>query len=118
MIIDFKGSDGVPTGTYPAEFVRCEDYDNPERPDLPKAVKLVWRVTAGEFADKEATRIASLKFSKLAALPKLLRSIMGRDPEKGEQIDLTQFTGVTGTLVIEETDSGSTRVATFIRTAA
>src|SRR5690606_30111442 len=95
MIIDFKGTQGVPVGTYAAEFVRVEEFDNPERSDLPPAVKFVWRVTAGEHEGQEATRICSLKYGPKAALPKFLRSVMGRDPEKGEQIDIAKFAGVT-----------------------
>jgi hypothetical protein len=115
MIINFK-SEGLPVGTYAAEFVRGESYTNEERSDLPPAVKLVWRVLAGKYEGSEGTRICSLKYGSKAALPKFLRSVMGRDPEPGEAIDLTQFAGVNGTIVVEETDSGGTRVSAFLRT--
>jgi len=108
---------GLPVGAYPARFMRAEHYTSEERTDLPPGFKLVWQVLSGDFEGQEASRIVSQKTGPKANLPKFLKSFLGRPPERGEDIDLESFYGQTGTIVVEETESGATRVASFLRSA-
>lgn len=108
---------GLPVGAYPARFIRAEPYQNPDRSDLPPGVKMVWEVTDGDFKGQEASRITSLKMGAGANFPKFLKAFLGRPPEPGESIDLESFYGQAGTAIVEETESGATRVGSFIRSA-
>ena len=105
-------NDGVPTGNYPVEFTGAEEFEN----DFGPGVKLVFRVTAGEQEGASPTRIVSAKLSPKSNLFKFVSALKGRKPEAGEEIDLDSLTGVRGMVIVGETESGSTRVETFLRT--
>ncbi|MBX3437234.1 MAG: hypothetical protein KF861_07080 [Planctomycetaceae bacterium] len=109
------GSGGVPVGVYRARFVRVEHYQNDDRPDLPPGYKWIWIIVGGPHDGAEAVRITSTKFGPKAALPKLLKMLYWRDLKPGEQIDPESLYGVEGTIVIEETEGGGTRVGSFMR---
>ncbi len=111
------GQGGAPVGVHAAQFVRAEHYESEDRPDLPPAIKLSWKILAGAHDGAEASRIVSTKTGPKANLPKFLKAFAGRDVQAGEQIDLESFYGLRGSVVVEETDSGGTRVATFLREA-
>jgi hypothetical protein len=118
FVINVKAG-GLPVGVYPAEFIRAEHYETEDRPDLPPAIKLVWRVLAGKHAEEEAWRIVSTKTGPKANLPKFLKGFLGRDVAAGEQIDLESFYGLRASIVVEVVEGGgTTRVATFLRETA
>ena len=106
-----KASSGIPVGGYAAEFVGAEEFENEFGP----GVRLKWKALDGEHADCEASRICSQKLSPKSNLYKFVKALKGSDIEAGEEIDLQAFAGVRGMIVVEETDSGATRVASFIR---
>ena len=108
------GGEAVPVGTYKAEFVRVENFDS-ENLDYPPAIKLVFGILAGGYEGTEVTRIVSKKTGPKANLPKFATMLSGGPIASGEKFTLTNFYGAVGTVVMEETEGGGTRVSTFIR---
>jgi len=105
-------NDGVPVGNYPVEFTGAEEFENEYGP----GVRLKWKVTGGDQEGSEPTRIVSAKLSPKSNLFKFVSALKGSKPEAGEEIDLDSLTGIKGMAIVGETDSGATRVETFIRT--
>jgi hypothetical protein len=105
---------GVPIGSYSAEFVKAEPFEeNVDR--FGPAVLLVWRILDGKDAGEEATRICSAKLNAKTNLFKLACGLNGGPIEPGEEVDLESFYGTKGLVVVEETEGGHTRVATFLK---
>lgn len=105
------GTGGLPVGTYPAEFSHVEPFENEFGP----AVLLTFTVTNGEEVGNTATRIVSQKLSPKSNLHKFVKAFKGSTIEPGERIELERFVGTRGMIITEETDSGSTRVASFLK---
>ena len=106
----------VPVGSYPAEFVGWEPFEENKEMYGP-AVALKWRITGGECEDKVAWRIVSRKTSAKTNLFKFVTALKGAKPGKGEEICLEDFVGVKGQIIVEEAESGGTRVGLFLRDA-
>lgn len=107
---------GVPAGSYNATFLGLEAYtDNAEK--FGEGVLMKWKITSGEHKDSEASRICSKKFSLKTQLYKFAKALRGSDLENGESFDFAHYVGTKGMVIVEETDSGSTRVATFLKSA-
>ena len=107
---------GVPAGSYNATFVGLEKFeDNAEK--YGEGVLLKFKITTGEHLGEEATRICSKKFSAKSNLYKFARALKGSDLESGESFDFAGFIATKGMIIVEQTDSGSTRVATFLKSA-
>lgn len=106
-------SSGVPEGQYQAELTAVEPF-NENADKYGEAFRFVWEITEGDFEGDESSRICARKLTKKSALGKLVRSLKGSDVEKGESVDLESFIGLTGLIIVEELDSGSTRVAKFL----
>lgn len=102
---------GVPVGGYAAEYVGAEAFENEFGP----GVKLMWRILDGEYQGTEATRIVSQKLSPKSNLCRFVKSLKGSDIAAGEEVDLQSYVGTRGMIVVEETDSGATRVGSFLR---
>ena len=111
MKFTMQDTTGVPVGGYAAEFTGAEEFEN----DYGPGVRLKWKVRDGEHAGSETSRIVSQKLSPKSNLYKLVKALKGGDIEAGEEIDLQSFTGTKGMIVVEETDSGATRVASFLK---
>ncbi len=112
----FSNGSGVPAGSYNASFVGLEPYsENIEK--YGEGALLRFKISSGEYKDMEATRICSRKFSSKATLPKFAKALRGKDLEAGEKFDFADYIGTKGMVIIEPTPSGSTRVATFLRSA-
>jgi hypothetical protein len=107
-------SGGVPVGIYDAEFINLEDFVSDTPSSYGPGVKLSWRILAGEHEDQIASRICSKKFSPKAALRQFAEAIIGRELAPGEDFDFADYYGVTGKIVVKETESGATRVDTFM----
>jgi hypothetical protein len=112
LVIEVKSGSGTPPGVYQVKGCRAEAFDEGE---YGPGVKLCWGISDGEFAGEEATRICSLKLSPKSNLFKFVKALSGREPQPGEKIDLNSFADVSGSVVVEELPSGSTRVSAFIR---
>lgn len=103
--------EGLPIGSYAAKFSAVEPFENEYGP----GVKLIFEVLQGEHQGQTSSRICSAKLSPKSNLYKFLQAFKGGKLEPGEQVDLLSFIGQTGMMVVEQTDSGSTRVGSFIR---
>lgn len=107
---------GVPAGSYNATFVGLEMYeDNAEK--YGEGVILRFKISAGEHKGEEASRICSKKFSAKSNLYKFAKALCGRELESREAFDFAEYVGTKGMVIVEQTDGGSTRVATFLRAA-
>ena len=112
-------SGGLPVGHYAAEFVSIEDFKSDPSNDYGPAVVLTFKVIAGELENETATRIVSAKLSRKSILHEFVRCFRnGVKPEAGEEIDMASFYGITGTIFVEEFESGNgTRVERFMKGA-
>lgn len=113
----FSNGSGVPTGSYNAVFVGIDPYNENLEKGYGEGVLLRFKISSGEHKDSEATRVCSRKFSSKATLPKFAKALRGKDFEAGEKFDFADYIGTKGMIIVEETDSGSTRVATFLKSA-
>lgn len=111
MKFTVQDNSGVPTGGYSAEFLGAEAFENEFGP----GVRLKWKILQGEHEGSEAMRIVSQKLSPKSNLYKFVKSLKGSDISAGEEIDLQSYAGVRGMIVVEETDSGATRVGSFLK---
>jgi hypothetical protein len=102
---------GVPAGGYAAEFLGAEAFENEFGP----GVRLKWKVLDGEHGGAEASRIVSQKLSPKSNLYRFVKSLKGDDITAGEEVDLQSYAGTRGMIVVEETDSGATRVGSFLK---
>ncbi len=106
---------GVPADIYEVEFCNIEDFESDAGSQYGPAVKLTFRIQTGEFKSQLASRICSQKFGPKAALRQFAESICGQELSAGEDFDFGDHFGQTGRVVVKETDSGATRVDTFMR---
>jgi hypothetical protein len=113
----FTSGSGVPAGSYHACFVGIDPYNENLDKGYGEGVLLRFKITSGEYKDLEATRVCSRKFSSKATLPKFAKALRGKDFEAGEKFDFADYIGTKGMVIVEATDSGSTRVATFLKSA-
>jgi len=113
----FSNGSGVPAGSYNASFVGIEPYNENLEKGYGEGVLLRFKISSGEYKDAEATRVCSRKFSSKATLPKFAKALRGKDFESGERFDFADYVGTKGMIIVEATDSGSTRVATFLKSA-
>jgi hypothetical protein len=113
----FKATAGesIPAGVYDATFTGIENFESETANDYGPAVKLSWKVTGGDLRGQYGSRVCSCKFGPKANLRKFAEAIRGSKIEPGEDFDFSGFFGTEGTIVCEETDSGATRVSTFVR---
>ena len=111
MKFTMQNTTGVPAGPYSAEYIRAEEFEN----DYGPGIKLRFKVLDGEHAGEEATRIVSQKLSPKSNLAKFVRALKGGEIEPGEEVDLQSYVGTRGLVVVEEVDSGATRVASFLK---
>jgi hypothetical protein len=109
-------STGVPAGTYLCEFVSITPFtDNAERYD--EGVLLAFRVIGGLHDGEAASRICSRKFSPKSNLYGFAQALAGRELQTGEAYDFADYVGTKGIIFVEKTESGSTRVASFLKSA-
>ena len=107
---------GVPSGSYNATFSGLDPYtENVEK--FGEGCLLRFKITSGDHKDEESTRIVSKKFSTKTNLYKFAKALVGRDLVAGESFDFSDHIGAKGMIIVEETDGGSTRVATFLKAA-
>ena len=108
------GTGGLPPGAYTAKFVSAEPYtENQEK--FGPGVSLKWRVVGGDHDGEEATRICSAKLTPKSTLGKFAVALKGGAIASGERYNFANFVGVTGTILVEATDNGGSRISTFLR---
>lgn len=108
------GSGGVPVGSYRAKFVGVEPYTERQEQYGP-GLALRFEVLDVEHAGAVATRICSQKMTPKSVLGKLAVAIKGSAIAHGESFSFANYVGVTGSIIVEETDSGGSRVSAFLR---
>ena len=111
MKFTVSAGEGLPVGSYAAEFAGAEPITN----DFGDGVKLIFKCLQGDHEGQQATRICSTKLSPKSNLHRFLTALKGSKLEPGEQVDLEAFLGTRGMMIVEATDSGSSRVASFIK---
>jgi len=115
--MEFKmGSGGIPAGSYRARFLGAEAYvENIEK--YGQGCLLRWQVTDGEQAGNETSRICSAKMTPRTALGKFAVALRGGPIAQGESFSFGDYAGVTGTVLVEATENGGSRVGVFLRDA-
>ena len=111
MKFTVTAGEGLPIGSYAAEFADAEPFEN----DYGPGVKLIFAVLQGDFQGQKSSRICSTKLSPKSNLFKFLQAFKGGKLEPGEQVDLLSFIGTRGMMIVEATEGGSTKVGSFIR---
>ena len=106
----------VPVGHYNAAFAGVEPFSANAK-EYGEGVLLNFEIVEGEHEGEIATRICSQKFSLKSNLYKFAKALAGRDLKPGEDFEFDDYIGAVGLLITEETESGGTRVASFMRTA-
>jgi len=104
-------SKGVPVGSYAARFVEAEQASN----DYGDAVVLKFEITGGEHTGSTVTRWCSQNLTPKSGLYAFVTAMAGRKPEAGEEIELTDFYGTVGMIVVIEAKGGGSKVETFIK---
>lgn len=112
----FTATSSVPSGSYSATFSAIESYlGNVEQ--YGEGVQLRFQINSGDYKGQEASRICSRTFSQKSNLFQFAKALHGRDLTGGDNFDFADHIGAKGLIVVEETESGATRVATFLRSA-
>lgn len=110
-------SGGLPPGAYSAQFVGVEPYlENQEK--FGPGCSLKFRVVAGEHAGSEASRICSQKLTPKSSLGKFAVALKGSAIAAGERFNFASYVGTQGTILVEATDNGGSKITTFLRAQA
>lgn len=105
---------GIPAGVYRASFIGVEIYnENADR--FGQGVKLRFRVVDGPHANSETSRICSAKMTTGSALGKFAVALAGGQLSPGQSFDFAQHVNATGMIIVEATQAGGSRVASFQR---
>jgi hypothetical protein len=113
--MEFVCSNGsLPVGVYACEYIGCEPFTE-NRDKYGDGVSLKFRVRGGQYDAQEVSRIVGAKLSPKSALAKFVTAFKGGPIAPGERVNLDAFKGVCGTIIVAATDSGGTRIETFLR---
>lgn len=110
-------SGGLPPGAYHVQFVGVEPYNERQEKYGP-GVALKFKVTSGDYINEDAIRICSAKLTPKSSLGKFAVALKGLPIAAGERFDFAAYVGSPGTVLVEATENGGSRVATFLRAAA
>lgn len=103
---------GIPAGTYRATFMGCAAYD--KNPEYGPGCELSWRVNGGQYNGATVTRVCSAKLSSKSALSRFASALAGAPLQPGTRFNFATYSGVAGVLLVESTESGSSRASGFI----
>jgi hypothetical protein len=104
-------SNEVPIGVYDAKFVGIERTTHPEFGD---GLRFEWCITGGKCDGKSAYRTTGTTPTPRNGAGKMLAALAGATATDGLAIDADEFIGRLYTVVVEATESGSTRVGSAI----
>ena len=108
------GSGGIPPGAYSLELMAIEKWtENSEK--YGDGVIFRFKVIGGDHDGEETSRITGSKLTPKSSLKKIAVGLKGSDIEAGEKVDFQEFIGRRYMGVVQETDSGSTRVETLLK---
>jgi hypothetical protein len=110
-------SGGLPAGAYSAEFLGCSKFEGNEDKGYGPAVKLAFKVLSGPEAGNEGGRICAANLTPKSALGKLAVALKGSPVATGERFSFDAYVGVKGTILVEATDNGGSKITTFLKQA-
>ena len=102
---------GIPIGSY---RVRFETWETGVHEQYGERVRFVFIVIGGEHAGAETSRFTGAKMTPKSALGKIASGLAGRKLEMGDEFDPKDFVGREYLAIVEETESGSTRVSSLL----
>lgn len=105
---------GVPVGQYNAIFNGAEPRAADDK--LGYGPGMLWKfiVEGTAYDGQEVGRITGDSPTGKNACGKFVKAIAGALPQVGVEIDINKFVGQRYSILVEETQSGSTRVATAV----
>ena len=112
--MEFTFSNVLPAGVYEVEFLKVEEFEGGDYGD---AIRWVFVVTKGKFKDDEVTRITTPKPTLKNACGRILKGIVesqGETCDPGKGHDARDYYGRTMQVVVEDTASGYSRVASVL----
>lgn len=112
--MDYVLTGNVPEGNYTARYDGCEEFEGKFGPSLSHK----WTLVGGEYDGEQVSRAVGTKPTMKNAAGDFLRAIVGRTPDRTERINFAKFVGEKYQVVVEQTESGSTRVKVAIRVTA
>jgi hypothetical protein len=114
MLFEMR-SGGVPAGHYTVTFKGAEPWrENVEKYGVGTLFR--FEVVGGDHDGEETSRITGSKLTPKSALAQILTGLGGRKIERGETIDPNSFVDQRYFAIVKETESGSTRVESIVRT--
>jgi hypothetical protein len=109
LTFDVKQSGGPPPGIYRGTFQTVE---NTEHEEFGAGLKFDFLIADGDHKGEHATRITGAEPTPKNAAGRLLAGITGQTLVPNTSVDLAPFVGREYLLQVEETKTGSTRIAT------
>jgi hypothetical protein len=109
MKLKFK--DSIPPGSYNAEFLGVEETNHQE---YGPGLNWLFKVSSGKHKGQKTGRITAGECTKKNAAGKFLVALVGRSWDVAKTADVDDFIGTSCQIVVAETDSGATRVESFI----
>jgi len=103
---------GVPVGQYRAKFL---GYESSVHESYGDRVLFTWEIVDGEHVDATVTRYTSARMTPKSALAKIASGLAGHKLEPGDSFAPDDHVGTEYLVIVEETDSGATRVGTCIK---
>lgn len=107
-------SGGLPPGAYSAQFVGAEPYTENQEKYGP-GVSLKFKVISGDHAGEEASRICAAKLTPKSSLGKFAVALKGSAIAVNESFNFSSYAGTNGTILVEQTENGGSRISTFLR---
>jgi hypothetical protein len=105
---------GVPPGAYRAKFAGCKPFEQRTPNEYGPAVVLTWKVIGGQCDGQDAGRICGAKLTPQTVLGKFAAAVKGSPLQVGETFDFDRYVGRPGSLSVEATERGGSRVSAFI----
>jgi hypothetical protein len=78
-------------------------------------VKLAFKVLSGNEAGNEGGRICAANLTPKSALGKFAVALKGSPVATGERFSFDAYVGVKGTILVEATDNGGSKITTFLK---
>lgn len=114
LTFEIGQSGGPPPGIYRGVFKDCEPFEHVE---FGEGLRWIFEIETGEHAGETATRVTGLRPTPRNAAGRVIAGITGRPVAAGQKLDLMPFVGRSYLVQVEETKTGSTRVATIMTPA-
>lgn len=104
---------GVPAGPYQAEFILAEPFQG--REEYGPALKLCWKILAGEHRDTKVDRLVSAKLKQGSHLYNFLVALHGGPLPVGQSVNLQTYYGTRGVIVVDAPEGSFSKVVSFVK---